>query len=214
MVYIIGIVGNSGSGKTTLAKHLQSLYPESVTLLSLDNYYIGKKPEETLDAYSKGNFDVPEALDLDLFAADLAQLKQGHTIHTPFYDMQNDFTSYPNHIEITPKPIIIVEGTLLFSDFKIANLIDFKVFMKLPTGLALCRRLLRDTTDRNINVANALQRYESDIFASYTTFIKPYKYRADLVINTTDKDYGPEDIAILTTHIDNVLAPSAFCTIF
>jgi len=214
MSYIIGIVGTSGSGKTTLAKHLHSLYPDSIALLSLDNYYIGKKPEETLDEYSKRNFDVPEALDLELFCADLARLKEGHSIHTPFYDMKNDFTSYPNRIEITAKPIIIIEGTLLFSDFKLANLIDFKVFMKLSSGPALCRRLLRDTTERNLNMENALRRYESDIFASYTTHIKPYKYRADLVINTNATGYRQEDINTLKACIEGVLAPSAMCTIF
>lgn len=214
MSYIIGIVGTSGSGKTTLAQHLQSLYPDSIALLSLDNYFIGKKPEESLEDYSKRNFDVPEALDLELFCADLALLKQGHSIHTPFYDMQNDFTSYPNRIEITAKPILIIEGTLLFSNFQIANLIDFKVFMKLSTGPALCRRLLRDTTERNLDMVNALQRYESDIFASYATYIKPYKGRADLIINTNDLGYRQEDINTLKACIDDVLAPSILCTIF
>ena len=37
--YIIGIAGGSGSGKSTFSKRLCELFPESIALVSCDNYY-------------------------------------------------------------------------------------------------------------------------------------------------------------------------------
>ena len=38
-VYIIGIAGGSGSGKSTFARRLTEKFPDSVSLVSCDNYY-------------------------------------------------------------------------------------------------------------------------------------------------------------------------------
>ena len=38
--YIIGIAGGSGSGKSTFAGRIKEAFPDQVSLISCDNYYL------------------------------------------------------------------------------------------------------------------------------------------------------------------------------
>lgn len=83
---MIGIAGPSCSGKTALAMRLAEILPgEGVLVLPLDCYY---RDLSGLDAAARQgwNFDVPEALEHDLFIAHLQALSRGEAVERPVYD--------------------------------------------------------------------------------------------------------------------------------
>src|SRR6185295_16399472 len=144
---IIGICGGTGSGKTTVARRiLENVSDEQVVYLQQDSYYrnLGDMP---LELRHQINFDHPDALDNDLFANHLKALRAGEAIEMPVYD----FTVHTRQsvtVHIEPKPIIIVEGILVFADAALRGLMDVKIFVDTADDLRFIRRLQRDVTER------------------------------------------------------------------
>ena len=81
--YLIGIAGPSCAGKTELARHLSQLL--SAAILPLDCYYFDLS-HLPLPERAHSNFDVPGALDHELFLGHLAALSQGGEAPRPIYD--------------------------------------------------------------------------------------------------------------------------------
>lgn len=72
-----GVAGPSGSGKSSLCVNIQKrleeagVHPSSIAQLSFDSYYKGLEGRDPTDV----NFDVPSALDTDLLAQHLKELR-------------------------------------------------------------------------------------------------------------------------------------------
>ena len=140
---IIGICGGTGSGKTTVARRvLDNISEEHVAYLPQDSYYrnLGDMP---LTLRKQINFDHPDALDNDLFVNHLMALRAGEPIDIPVYD----FATHTRQVEVrkaTRKPIVIVEGILIFHDVRLRDLMDIKIFVDTADDLRFIRRLQRD----------------------------------------------------------------------
>ena len=83
---VLAIAGGSGSGKSTLARALSaSLGQSRIAVLPVDAYYrdLSHVSPEDREAV---NFDHPDALDLELFAHHVADLREGRSIACPTYD--------------------------------------------------------------------------------------------------------------------------------
>ena len=114
MMKIIGICGGSGSGKTTLVEAVRAhLSTDFVSVISQDSYY---KNHDTLtfEERCELNYDHPNAIDYDLFVSHLNQLKEGKSIHSPIYSYSEHLRS-DQFIEVFPKPVVLVEGILIFA---------------------------------------------------------------------------------------------------
>ena len=109
-VYVIGIAGGSGSGKSTFAARLREQFPDSVALISCDNYYRAHD-DIPLEERRKLNYDAPEALEFDLMVSHLQALKRGEAVDCPVYDFALHNRS-DKVLSIEPKPVIIVDGIL------------------------------------------------------------------------------------------------------
>ena len=126
-ILVIGIAGGTGSGKTTLMKNIISQFEGMVTVLSHDNYY--KRHDELSYEERCGlNYDEPQAMETELMVQHLKQLRQGQAIQCPVYD----FTRHNRSDETTllePKPVIIVEGILIFENEELRELMDIRLFV-------------------------------------------------------------------------------------
>src|SRR5215510_4297866 len=112
---IIGICGGTGSGKTTVARRiLENVSDECVIFLQQDSYYrnLGDMPVELRHQI---NFDHPDALDNELFINHVKALRAGEPIEMPVYDFSFHLRR-PETVRIDPKPIMIIEGILIFVD--------------------------------------------------------------------------------------------------
>src|SRR5262245_47802962 len=178
---IIGICGGTGSGKTTVARRiLENVRDEQVVFLQQDSYYrnLGDMPVELRHQI---NFDHPDALDNDLFINHVKALRAGEAIEMPVYDFSiHSRKSETIHVE--PKPILIIEGILIFVDAALRGLMDIKIFVDTDDDLRFIRRLKRDVEERGRTVDSVIKQYLETVRPMHEQFVEPSKRYADVII--------------------------------
>ena len=99
----------------------------------------------------------------------------------PLYDFVTHTRS--DEIEvINPKPVVIVEGILIFAESRVLDLLDCRVFVDTPDDVRLMRRLRRDITERGRTFERTLEQYELTIRPMHFEFVEPSKRHADVII--------------------------------
>ena len=179
-ILVIGIAGGTGSGKTTLMNNLISQFADVVTILSHDNYY-KRHDELTYEQRCLLNYDEPDALETDLMARHLDQLRQGQPIDCPVYDFTLHNRS-DKTIRIVPKKVIIVEGILIFENKELRELMDIRIFVDTDADVRLCRRIKRDVTKRGRTLESVLNQYLQTVKPMHERYVEPSKKYADLVV--------------------------------
>ncbi|HSK62280.1 MAG TPA: uridine kinase [Pyrinomonadaceae bacterium] len=181
MSLIIGISGGTGSGKTTVASRiLESVSASEIVFIQQDSYYrnINDLP---LDYRNIANFDHPDALDNDLLVNHVRRLKAGEAVELPLYDFKtNTRLNETRHVE--PKPIVIVEGILIFADPRLLEQMDIKVFVDTPDDIRFIRRLRRDLAERGRTVESVIEQYTVTVRPMHMQFVEPSKRHADVII--------------------------------
>ena len=179
-ILVIGIAGGSGSGKSTLTKNLIATFGDVITVLSHDNYY-RRHDELTYEERCRINYDEPAALETDLMARQLAQLRQGESIECPVYD----FTVHNRSSEtmrIVPSRVILVEGILIFADEALRELMDIKIFVDTDADIRICRRIKRDVTKRGRSLESVIAQYQQTVKPMHEKHVEPSKKFADLIV--------------------------------
>ena len=177
---VIGIAGGSGSGKTTLMKNIMNRFGDVVTVLSHDNYY-RRHDELTYEQRCEINYDEPAALETDLMARHLIQLRNGQAIDCPVYDFTQHNRS-DETIRIEPKNVIIVEGILIFENQPLRELMDIRIFVDTDADVRLCRRIKRDVNKRGRTLESVLQQYQQTVKPMHEKYVEPSKRFADVVV--------------------------------
>ena len=177
----IGICGGTGSGKTTIARAIvDAVGRENVVLVEQDSYY-RNLADMPLDERHQANFDHPDSIDSDMLVNHLTRLRQGLTVEMPLYDFVTH-TRLDKIIKIKPKPVVIVEGILIFSEPRVLDALDMRVFVDTPDDVRLMRRLKRDITERGRTFQRTLEQYERTIRPMHFEFVEPSKRHADIII--------------------------------
>ena len=179
-ILVIGIAGGTGSGKTTLMNNIIGAYGDRVTVLSHDNYY-KRRDELTYEQRCLINYDEPAALETDLMAVHLDQLRQGQAIDCPVYDFTQHNRSNDT-VRIEPKPVIIVEGILIFENQPLRELMDIKIFVDTDADVRLCRRIKRDVNKRGRTLESVLTQYQTTVKPMHEKYVEPSKKFADIVV--------------------------------
>ena len=179
-ILVIGIAGGTGSGKTTLMKNLIREFSDVVTIISHDNYY-KRHDELAYEDRCRLNYDEPAALETDLMAKHLDILRQGGTIECPVYDFTVHNRSNET-ITIVPKKVIIVEGILIFENKPLRDLMDIKVFVDTDADVRLCRRILRDVTERGRTLESVVNQYQDTVKPMHEQYVEPSKKFADIIV--------------------------------
>jgi len=178
---IIGICGGTGSGKTTIARKIvEAVGARNVVLVEQDSYY-RNLADMPLDERKQANFDHPDSLDSDMLVNHILRLKQGLEIEMPLYDFKTHTRS--DKIEtIKPRPVVIVEGILIFAEARVLDLLDVRVFVDTPDDIRLLRRLKRDHDERGRTYERTMDQYQRTIRPMHFEFVEPSKRHADIII--------------------------------
>lgn len=178
---IIGISGGTGSGKTTVANRiLESVSANEVVFIQQDSYYRNLK-DLPLDYRQIANFDHPDALDNDLLVNHIRKLKANEPIDLPLYDFKTHMRLNETR-RVEPKPIVIVEGILIFADPRLLEQMDIKVFVDTPDDVRFIRRLRRDIAERGRTLESVIEQYLATVRPMYMQFVEPSKRYADVII--------------------------------
>jgi uridine kinase len=199
MSFVIGIAGGSCSGKTTLARHLQHrLGVDSCMAIRQDDYYFDIRERQSRKK-DIPNFDVPEALDFEQLAADIAALKNGEAAALPNYDFVTHQRRLPTE-PLEPKRYIIVEGMLILNAAEVRPLLDHSLYMKCAYEERYARRLSRDVAERGRTEDFVHKQFHEDVEPAHQSFVAPSAAYADEVI------YQNEYVNDLTGLIDRLVA--------
>ena len=200
----IGIAGGTGSGKTTLMNNLIQRFGDVVTVLSHDNYY-RRNDHLTYEERCLINYDEPAALETDLMARHLEQLRRGKTIQCPKYDFSQHNRS-DETITIAPTSVIIVEGILIFENQELRDLMDIKIFVDTDADVRLCRRIKRDVNKRGRSLESVLEQYQTTVKPMHEKYVEPSKKHANLVVLEGGKNWVALDMIIgrIQRHLDEV----------
>ena len=193
-ILVIGIAGGSGSGKTTLMKNLVERFGEAVTVVSHDNYY-KRHDDMTYEQRCLINYDEPDAFETDLMARHLDLLKQGQAIDCPVYDYTVHNRS-DEVLRIEPRPVIIVEGILIFADAALRELMDIRIFVDTDADVRLCRRIKRDVNKRGRTIESVLNQYQQTVKPMHEKYVEPSKKYANLIVPEGGKNFVALDMII------------------
>ena len=201
-IKLVLIAGPSSSGKTTTSKKL-SLYLKNKGInpfvLSTDDFFKNRidTPKNENGEYE---YDIPEALDIDLFNEKLTSLIKGEETLLPTYNFLTGEKEYKHPpVSLKNRDLIIVEGIHTLNEMltsKIDRKNKLKVYISPFTpldldrhnhvstvDLRLIRRLVRDYRTRGYNAEETLKNWRV-VRRSEEKYIFPYQKEADIVLNT------------------------------
>ncbi|HLC69760.1 MAG TPA: uridine kinase [Patescibacteria group bacterium] len=179
---VIVVAGGTASGKTTLANILRKLLGESECALISEDWYYHDRPELTLEERQKLNYDHPTALDFDLMRSHIHDLQNGQPVKTPRYDFKTHSRFSSGWVELTPRPIIIVEGILVLWEKNIREMAKFKFFVDTADDVRLLRRMSRDIRERGRTFEGVKEQWQKTVQPMYHEFCLPSKRYADMII--------------------------------
>lgn len=177
----IAIAGGSGSGKTTIARSVvESVGSDAVAYIQQDAYY-RDRPDLTLEARTKINYDHPDSIESDLLLEQLDALRNGQPIERPVYDFSTHLRT-DETVTVVPEPAVIVEGILVLADPALREMFDVRVYIDTEPDVRLIRRLQRDILERGRTLESVLDQYERTVRPMHHQFVEPSKRYADIIV--------------------------------
>jgi len=179
--FIVGIAGGTGSGKTTLALHIaRALGEAGVAVIDADAYY-NDLSHLPLQHRHQINFDHPDALDAGLLVKHIQSLRQGRAVRKSLYDFTTH-TRCADTVAIEPKPVVVVEGMLIFALPALIELFDLKIFVDEDADIRLLRRIRRDLRERGRTIEMIAEQYCGFVKPMHQQYVEPSKAHADIIL--------------------------------
>ena len=186
-MYLIGITGGTGCGKSTIVdKIINEISDKDICVLSQDSYY-NDNSNLTFEQRDKLNYDIPEALDFELFYEHLKLLKDGFSINRPNYCFTNHLRTKDTTL-IKPKKIIIIEGILILSDDNIRNILNHRIYIDVAENIREERRVERDFVDRGRKKLNTIKLFNELLHPMHNLHIDTVKKYCDLILENNNLD--------------------------
>lgn len=165
---VVGLSGRSGSGKSTVARQLRNLLAYKAhlpsTLLSTDDYHVGKTFLESNYEKPWKNWDSAVVYDTKALAEDLKCLQAGEKIDRRSFSFETEEPYVEG--EISPNDIIIIEGIHAGSnDLKEVRTLYFDLGTPFATSVGRDISRLRDGSRPNDSIGSpeSRLRYQLEI---------------------------------------------------
>jgi uridine kinase len=83
---------------------------------------------------------------------------------------------------VDPREIIIIDGILIFTEKRLRDLMDIRIFVDTDADERLLRRIRRDILDRGRSIESVMQQYVNTVKPMHMEFVEPSKVWADIII--------------------------------
>jgi len=96
-----------------------------------------------------------------------------------------DFVSHTRsdrRVVVPPAQVVVIDGILLFSDPRVRDLCDVKVFVDADADVRLIRRIRRDIAKRGRPLDEILDQYLTTVQPMHLQFVEPSKRYADVIV--------------------------------
>ncbi len=181
---ITEVAGGSASGKTTeVAEKVRFLFGPQAGLLSLDDYFIGKR---LMAVRGIQHFDQPQALDTELIHRHMACLKAGKAIMKPVYNFKTGERSGVEKFE--PRRLIVAEGLFAIND-DLMDMGDVRVFVQIGTHGRVIRRVMRDFDRTDMLPGRILEYFSEVVQPMHERWVEAQIKNAHFIINN---EYQPD----------------------
>ena len=193
-VFVVGVAGGSGSGKSTLTENLMRRFGDKICLVHHDNYYRAHN-DLSYEERTRLNYDEPASLETELMVEQLALLKQGRSVRCPIYDFTVHNRSDRTEL-LEPKPIILVEGILIFAEPKLVEQLDLRIFVDTDADVRLARRFVRDTEQRGRSVRSVSDQWQNTVKPMHEKYVEPSKKQAHIIVPNGGKNWPALDMIV------------------
>ena len=196
------VAGPSSSGKTTFAHRLAiqlrsfGLRPH---IISMDDYFVNRE-QTPIDIDGNYNYEVLEAVDIDLFMDDMLDLLDGNTVEMPQFDFKAGKRVYKGRfLKLEKDDILIIEGIHGLNPKASEDLPEknkFKIYISCMTSLnidehnripstdaRLLRRMVRDARTRGDSAQHTFELWPK-VRMGEDMNIFPFQDDADAVFNS------------------------------
>ncbi len=177
----IGVAGGTGSGKSTISRALLDGLPSSRAILVQHDSYYRDHPELSYEERSALNYDHPSALETELLARHLDDLKAGKSVDMPVYDFASH-RRLPETLLVKPAPVVVVEGILVLTEQVIRAQLHIKLFVDTAADIRMMRRIRRDLEERGRTFTQVRKQYYETVRPMHNAFVEPSKSYADIII--------------------------------
>ena len=196
----VGIAGETASGKSTITLDIIDTIElfanvfnlgRVITRVNTDDYYYDRSEEVKkaggMAEFAKNyDFDVPEALELDLMCKHIQELLSGKSVMLPKYDMSGTTIRWDNHTLAKPSKIIISEGLFTLTE-KIKGAFDFKVYVDIDNEIQKERFFVR-ANERGLG--ESAQKIYDNASSKAEIYIRPCREEADIVLSGESQRAG------------------------
>jgi len=198
----IGVAGGTGSGKTTVANSIvERIGAGRIASLQHDSYYFDLAGWQEGDLLHH-NFDHPDALESQLLAHHIRELKAGRSVEVPVYDFTRHVRTKQTR-RIEPTGAVLVEGILIFCEAALRGLFDIKIFVDTDADLRFIRRLRRDIAERGRSVESVVHQYLESVRPMHLEFVEPSKRWADIII--PEGGFNPVALDVVCARVEALL---------
>ena len=196
----VGVAGETASGKSTITLDIIDTIElfanvfslgRVITRVNTDDYYFDRSEEVKkaggMAEFAKNyDFDVPEALELDLMCKHIQELLSGKSVMLPKYDMSGTTIRWDNHTLAKPSKIIISEGLFTLTE-KIKGAFDFKVYVDIDREIQKERFFVR-ANERGLGAS--AEKIYNNASNKAEIYIRPCKEDADIVLSGESQRAG------------------------
>lgn len=201
-VKFIMIAGPSSSGKTSFAHRLsiqlmaQGMKPH---LISTDNYFVNRE-NTPIDDEGKLDYEMLEAVDVELFNRQMTELMEGKKVELPEFNFvlgKREFCG--NYMKLEKDDILVIEGIHCLNDaltYSLPKEKKYRIYVSALTPLnvdehnriatsdiRLLRRIVRDTRTRGTSAEHTIEMWKR-VRRGEQKNIFPFQESADAVFNS------------------------------
>ncbi len=201
-VKFVMIAGPSSSGKTTFAHRLSiqlRTYGMRPHTIGLDNYYLNHD-STPLDEDGNPDYECLEALDVEQFNQDMAELLAGKSVELPTFNFKTGKREYNGRtVKLGPDDILVIEGIHGLNE-KMSHSLPaeskYKIYISALTCLnvdehnripttdgRLLRRMVRDARTRGASAQKTIEMWAS-VRRGEEKYIFPFQEQADAMFNS------------------------------